>query len=280
MKNSIRYYYEIEVDDITFQDNKYYFDNYILVENKKNIDIKLYEYLNQNGIPNYEIVWNKDDNYITSIERKNYILLKKNREIPISFSMLEQFYIPINKKEIIPWDELWINKVDYYEKHVYTISLKEIKESFSYFVGLTENAISFYREIKQENYLFIAHSRLKTDEDFLNPLNFAIDYRIRDVAEYTKSLFFNNKFNINDLYIYFSRNNLSENDMLLFYARLLFPSYYFDCYDDISNGKDTNQLSNVINKIDEYEEFLREMYYYIKQFTNIPKIDWIINEKV
>lgn len=279
MKNAIRYYYEIEVEDINFNDNRYYFNNYILMEYKKDLDIQLYRYLNQKEIPCYEIIWNKDNNYITSIEGKKYILLRKNRNIPVNFEMLEKFYIPINKKATIPWDELWMNKIDYYEKHIQTLSSRKLKESFSYFVGLTENAISFYQAIKKDNDLYVSHSRLSKEEDFLNPLNFAIDYRVRDVAEYTKSLFLNDKLNLNDLYLYFNSNKLNNQDLLLFYNRLLFPSYYFDCYDEISIGKESIELNKVISKISDYEKLLRDLYFYIRQFTNIPKIDWIVDGK-
>lgn len=279
MKNAIRYYYQLEIEDINYRENRYYFDSYTLVEYKKDIDLSLYQYLNQNKIPNYEIIWNKNNSYITSIEGKNYILLKKNREMPISFEMLEKFYVPVNKKDIIPWNELWMNKIDYYEKHILTLSSKKLKESFSYYNGLTENAISFYQLIKKDTDLFISHSRLSGDEDFLNPLNFTVDYKVRDVAEYTKYLFINNKLNIADLYLYFQNNNFTGQDLLLFYTRILYPSYYYDCYDAISNGESDDCLDDILNNTDSYEIFLRDMYFYIKQFINIPKIDWIVDKK-
>lgn len=278
MKNAIRYYYQLEIEDINYKESRYFFDEYTLVEHRKDIDLSLYQYLNQNKVPNYEIIWNKDNNYITSIEGKNYILLKKNRETPISFEMLEKFYMPINKKETIAWHELWINKIDYYEKHILTLSSKKLKESFSYYSGLTENAISFYQLIKKDSDLFISHSKLSATDDFLNPLNFTIDYKARDVAEYTKYLFINDELNINDLFLYFQSNNFNEQDLLLFYARLLYPSYYFDCYDVIGRGGSDDCLDNIINKVDSYEILLRDIYFYIKQYINIPKIDWIVNK--
>jgi hypothetical protein len=279
MKNAIKYYYQIEVDDIEYKDNKYYFDKYLLIEHTKDIDINLYEYLVERNVLSYEIIWNKDENYITSIEKKSYILLKRNRNISISFSMLEQFMIPTDKKDIVPWHRLWMNKVDYYEKHMKTLTSKKLKEGFSYYIGLTENAIAFYQMIKKESNLFISHARLSNDEDFLNPLNFAIDYRVRDVAEYSKYLFFENKLNLNDLYLFFQKNYFNEHELLLFYARMLYPSYYFDCYDRISKGIEDCNLNNIRIKVNEYECFLRELYLYIKKYTNIPKIDWLIERK-
>jgi len=281
MRNTIQYYYGIEVDDITYQNNKYYFDDYVLAQIYKDIDMNIYSYVSKIGISNYEIIPNKNNEYVTIIDNKKYILLKKssNRH-SLNFSNLEKNNIFIKSNELIPWDTLWENKIDYYEKHVKTLSSLKIKDTFHYYVGLSENAISLYKTIKQEDNVYLSHIRLSNDEDYLNPINFIVDYRVRDIAEYTKKLFFMRKLNLNDLFLYFRRNNFSVHEYLLFYVRLLYPSYYFDAYDLVAQGEDDSILDNYILRINSYEIFLKDVYLYLKQYVDIPRIDWLINKKV
>ena len=65
----------------------------------------------------------------------------------------------------------------------------------------------------------------------------------------------------------------------MLYARLLYPSYYFDIYEEImNNGEDEEALIPIINKINDYELFLKEAYYEISKYTNLERIDWILKE--
>jgi len=278
MRNSIRYYYQIEVDDLIYSDGVYYFDSYMLIAHKKEIDMSIYKFLKENRYPIYDIVWNKEDKYITTIEEKDYILLKKTSNIIVSFEILEKFLIPANKRDILPWHQLWIGKIDYYEKHIQTVNFPKLKDCFFYYAGLTENAIAFYKEIKQDWPLYISHIRLNKKEDFSNPTNFTLDYKARDVSEYAKKLFFEDRLNIEDLFLFFSKNDFREFDCVLVYARLLYPSYFFDCYDDIVSGGSEDSINKIIDRMEAYETFLRTYYIKLKQFVSMPKIDWLIDK--
>ena len=64
----------------------------------------------------------------------------------------------------------------------------------------------------------------------------------------------------------------------MLYARLLYPSYYFDIYEQIMNKKiDEDNLLRIVNKVNLYEQFLKKAYLEISKYANIEKIDWIIN---
>ena len=66
----------------------------------------------------------------------------------------------------------------------------------------------------------------------------------------------------------------------LLYSRLLFPSYYFDVYDSVMNKDLSDEaLLDITDKIDEYEDFLLEIYNYLNKFLHIPEIEWI-NKKL
>lgn len=278
MRNTIEYYYGIEVDEITFNQEKYYFNDYILIPIYREIDLNLYDYMNRINLNNYEIIINKEEKYITKINEKMYILLRKKNNYRLNFLSLEKNTIILNEEKIIPWDMMWEQKIDYYEKHVKTLSSQKINESFHYYIGLCENAISMYKKIKHEDRLYLSHLRLSNTEDYLNPINYIIDYRVRDVSEYVKKLFFSNKLNLNDIYLYIMRNNFSQHECALLFVRMLYPSYYFDAYDLVTNGESDSILDIYIEKIDDYESFLKWLYFLLKQYTDIPRIDWLIKK--
>ena len=59
-------------------------------------------------------------------------------------------------------------------------------------------------------------------------------------------------------------------------ARLLFPSFYFDIYEDIVNGyTKEKEIIKILNRTDEYQEFLKYIYNYINKKKPIIKIDWL-----
>ena len=75
---------------------------------------------------------------------------------------------------------------------------------------------------------------------------------------------------------YFKKIKMSESDYLYFYVRMLFPSYYFDIYDNILSGKmDEKSILKITKLQDDYEYLLYEIYLVIKSKINIIGIDWI-----
>ena len=66
----------------------------------------------------------------------------------------------------------------------------------------------------------------------------------------------------------------------LLYARLMYPSFYFDLYEQIIEGTlEENALLPIINKVDDYELFLKDMYFILSQYAPIDRVEWIINKK-
>lgn len=276
MRNAIEYYYDIEVDDLSFEEGKYFFQKYILVPKVREFDLNLYKYISNLNVYNFRVVINKENNYVTSINGLDYILLERRNNYQLNISNLLNNLIPLGKQEI-PWDRLWEEKLDYYEDYLKTISSTKLKESFVYYSGLTENAIKFYKEVKREHEVYLSHLRL-TEMEYLNPINCIVDYKVRDIGEYIKYIFFADEIeNINFDYLF---NNLNEMDLFILYARLLYPSYYYDCYEKITNGTDDNILDMYISRIEEYEVFLKNIYFKMKMRINLPKIEWIIKKLI
>ena len=297
MKNFIKFFYNMKVTNTNFINNYYEFNHnnnyyrlYILNEeyniyNYNNIYTINKELINNTLIS--EIILNKDKNIITTYHNINYILLKINCNINKNITLEEIDYL--SKVKIVNnnksnWGLLWSKKIDYLEELISENGKKypQVVNSFNYFIGLSENAISYYNNIDIDNNMmyYISHKVLRpTDkvDSLYNPLNIIYDYRVRDVAEYIKNSFWTDNHNIyNELNNYLYKNNLSLNEVKLLISRVLFPSFYFDLYEDIFNyNKDEKILNNIISRIDEYEEYLNSIIIYFKRFYPIDEIEWL-----
>lgn len=189
------------------------------------------------------------------------------------------------------WGNLWMKKIDYFEYQIRELGLNKqvIKDSFSYYVGLAENAISYVNNTTMKypihNALIVlSHRRIFYPNyklNFMNPLSFVFDLEVRDVAEYLKAMFFGGEEDeevLEDLRLYLKLRNLSIYEASMLYARLLYPSYYFDIYENVMNkDQDEEDLLSVIKKCDNFEIFLKEAYLEISKYAPIEKIDWLIN---
>ena len=64
----------------------------------------------------------------------------------------------------------------------------------------------------------------------------------------------------------------------MLFARLLYPSYYFDLYDAIMNHDESEEnLMLIIDKVDNFEMFLKGAYVEISKYAPLDKINWLIN---
>ena len=299
MKNIFLYYYNMDVKNIINKNNNYTFsynfEDYVFLEYKRNIkeiDV-LYNISNElfnKGIPVHNIIKNKDNSALTNYDNKLYILLKINivEDRLVNFLDINYFLnnsILIKNNSIINksnWGYLWSIKNDYLEYQISELGInyKLLVNSFSYFIGISENAISYFNSIRDKNYnLYINHKKLNTLFDLYNPLEFIIDSRSRDIAEYIKYVFYNNYSELwNEVYKIFN-SNLLVSEIKLIYSRLLYQTIYFKIYDDIINGTiNENNIIDILDKTNLYEEFLSDLYYYIIEYNYIDKVDWLLEK--
>ena len=138
-------------------------------------------------------------------------------------------------------------------------------------------------KISEFDNVTLAHRRIFNPNialNYLNPLSFIFDLEVRDVAEYLKIEFFNNQDSLLDLKTYLKIKKLTVYSYHMLYARLIYPSYYFDIYEDIMNNNgDEEQLIKIIDKVDEYEIFLKKAYFEISKYTTLEHIDWLLKKE-
>lgn len=307
MKEIINYYYNFYVEEVDEQEKyssfKYYGDEfYFAFFNRSEEEladiIEICQELKQKGIRVHDIIQNRENKLLTKVGDNYYILLKLNVNKNEKINFIETIEI-INKLKLNNynsklyrnnWSELWNKKVDYFEYQIKEIGKEKtvILDSFGYYIGLAENAISYVNKINKvigisdKDNIVLCHRRVffpNTTLNYFNPLSFIFDLEIRDIAEYLKIEFFNNEDSFLDLKTYLKIKKLTPYSYHMLYARLLYPSYYFDIYENImNNSEDENKLIKIINKVNDYEEFLRKSYFEISKYANLEKIDWLIKK--
>ena len=303
MKNTINFYYNIFLDELIKKDNCYYFyysgDEYYFVPLSRPYDdvqsiYKLNLEMKKRRCLVHELVLNKDKSIITVVNGISYVLIKlckyKNDKVflnDINYIQNMTANIECDKSLVRnDWIKLWSEKIDYYEYQISQVGKKYplLCDSLSYFIGMGENAISYLvnnLDSKTNVNLVVSHKRIYQERGSLNfydPLNFVVDSRVRDVAEFIKETFYNKTLNLYDLKSYFNMANLNKNEYILLLGRLLFPTYYFDIYDDIINkGKSEELVINIIDRTDEYESLLNTIYKFIlyEKKARLEPIEWL-----
>ena len=287
MKNLINYYYDIEVKEFKKRENSFIFfiDNYEyeFIECYENINLLLNicTILKSYGKKVDELIINIKNEYLTFYEGKPHILLKKNKYFnrKVILDDIIDFNCSIYIKDKPSWKLLWQQKIDYYELQIEENKLKfpVLNQSFSYYAGLSEIAISLLNYVDYENVKYcISHKRLDNLENLHNPLNIIVDNRTRDIAEYIKMKYFDETLNINEIINFIDSRVLNKDEIILLLSRLMYPSYYFDIYDEIyKNQEEKKELNKIIKKNADYEAFLKSIYHHIKKTYKIPQIEFL-----
>lgn len=304
MQNILAFYYSLHPTEVSHVDDKYFFEylgsNYVFEPfNRPLTEVDSLYKVNRQMISRnllvHEIIVNNENNVLTYVNNIPYVLMEiyVNKSARITLAdvcHINNNSINIECDNVIKrhdWVVLWETKNDYFEAQINEIGKKypNLCNYANYYIGLAENAISYVRlamQLEGEAQSSICHKRINCSDTLFclyNPLNYVCDYKVRDLAEYVKNAFFCGKDAYDIVITYFKNNYLSYKEALLFYGRLLYPSYFFDLHDDIvNNDLPESKIEGIINKSDEYETFLLEVYMYLSKVYNkyIPAIDWII----
>lgn len=294
MKEYINYYYQIMVEDIRLINGKYFFhDNKhryrlepVFIYNELLEELyRLQLELSTTSEFFHSIIKNKDGLLFTEIERKGYVLLRLSPvpdELISIFDLRQQWVhsFPLNnnfRSCLFPWGLLWEKKIDFFEEYSINSDNDLDLNLFFYFVGLGENAILYFKETLKNNsldglYLFPSHRRVKKSMnliDFYDPINMVLDLRVRDIAEYIKDSFWNCSYDLIEIENFLTQVSLSRVEAQLFFSRLLFPSFYFDCLE--SNCF----FDNICERVEEYQAFIADVYYFLRKQYFIEEIKWL-----
>ena len=298
MLDYINYFYNLYPPLLNKENDNYVFfvgnEKYYLTPYRRELsEIKDLVELNKRMISSnslvHEIIINKFNEPISVISNENYVLLRvyvndiKKIDINDIIYMLNENVDLSGLKSLLRtnWVALWSNKVDYIEYQMGHLIKKYpfLNNTIDYYLGLCENAITYIKNLKMfSDYkipIGISHKRITKDAtlfDLYNPLNLIIDYKVRNIAEYLKDAFFKDEDVNYILNIVFKNFWFDKLNLSLLVARLLYPSYYFDLFEEIIDKElDENIVFSLTKKSSKYEEFID----LIIKNCNLQNLQWL-----
>lgn len=298
MLDYINYFYNLYPPLLNKENDNYVFfvgnEKYYLTPYRRELsEIKDLVELNKRMISSnslvHEIIINKFNEPISVISNENYVLLRvyvndiKKIDINDIIYMLNENVDLSGLKSLLRtnWVSLWSSKVDYIEYQMGHLIKKYpfLNNTIDYYLGLCENAITYIKNLKMfSDYkipIGISHKRIIKDAtlfDLYNPLNLIIDYKVRNIAEYLKDAFFKDEDVNYILNIVFKNFWFDKLNLSLLVARLLYPSYYFDLFEEIIDKElNENIIFPLTKKSSNYEEFID----LIIKNCNLQNLQWL-----
>lgn len=298
MISYINYYYDLypvtinEIEEsfmFYINSEKYYFIPYD--RNMEELDelVKLNKKMVEKGSLVSEIISNKFNDVVNNYNGKLYVLIRvyvndtKKVSIDDVIYMINEFEVDDSYKIIsrTNWSKLWEDKVDYFEYQMGHLIKKYpiLYNTIDYYLGISENAIFYLKNVVSKYdgnvSLGVSHRRIGINYtlfDLYNPLNLIIDYKVRDIAEYIKDAFFNGSDVNNILNVIYSNYYFDKLNLSLLLSRFLFPSYFYDLFEDIVyKGENESNIYEIIKKSSIFEDFID---IFIKS-CNLQSISWI-----
>ena len=299
MNNELIYYYNLQIKEVYPKNEDYLIftsnDQIFLLKkfNKELINInevlQLTKKYNIKSSNYYALVNNRYNNVVSQISEKEYVLLNVKgilNDIIDIRNIYSNLYIYRGLETAFNnnWGNLWQKRVDYIEYQIGQLGKekKEVINSFGFFSGLAENAISFIN-INKVNYknckVSLCHRRIlypNVGIDYNNILYLKPDYEVRDMAEYIKSKVIIDDNVDKDLNYVINSCGYNDDDLKLFMARLMFPSKYFDLVEDILvSNKDENSIEKYVEGINTYTNMLCDAYLEINKKNTLIIPDWL-----
>ena len=179
------------------------------------------------------------------------------------------------KKPIDNYFDLWKTKLDYLDKF-YKENYNDFDYDFNYYKELSELSLRLIKSINIDIVTYgISINRfynIKTIYDLYNSMNIRFGPVVNTISEYIKYEFFNSR--VVDYNLIFDLD-LNINDYYLLIARLLFATYYFDL---LKNNKIQNEYINIVNRIEDYLNYVKDIIIAIKKRQNdMSLLDYLIN---
>ncbi|GFI40337.1 hypothetical protein [Thomasclavelia cocleata] len=264
-------YLEQESDYFVYQEKFYY------ICRINNFTNDYPYYMNSLNLVGFTVVNNCFNRPITM----DYILYTYQIETYHIDIFIRQSMIPIQSTvEIIKIKESWCKILDEAKckigNYASRISHFEHFVVLSYYYqGLGECAISVLNQIKSKEIpAGIEHFYMNDSYEVLCcPSNFLVASRVKDLATGYK----NNLISINELEEYINYINLSTDELIYLYARLLFPGQFMQLAinDDCNDSQVKKRLLNIYQNVDNEKVNLIQAYEMLSRYTYIPKIAWL-----
>ena len=246
--------------------------------------------LNSRMFYSYKFIQNVEGKIISNINDSDYVLIDIGNDYNSELDLMDNLdfykkstaYLLTNNYSFKnKWLSLWNDKIIYLTKYANKLVINiNTMCLFNYYTGVVSSLISYLKKItnyeryQQSELVTICHPRIKfplKKIDFYNPKNFIVDIEVRDIGEYIKSLYYSSRNYEVELKYYLSVNKLSTHDASYLYARILYPSYFLDLFENSKINQSNIGIFNVKN----YEIFAKKIYELINSYINIQNITWL-----
>ena len=278
MRDFIKFNYNLDFEKIDIFEDGFYFE----CNNKKYLICEIFrdeeEFKNlvnlliAKNVKYHLLVLNKDGNYISEFNGKKIVVLESvtDKYIITDYENTNVIVMAQNS-----WGMLWEERIFNYEtKKKELLIPKDVKYFLDYYLGLTEAAIVNYNKVKdsgEEARFMLQHNKISfpiTSFSFYNPVNYLLDYCVRDLAEYVKSKFFYDSITVDDVITIINKNSFTLAELNMFLVRLIYPSYFFNIVDD-KEFESSSDLFNIIKKSSQFENFLKELIINLKNIMPV-----------
>lgn len=279
MENVVSYYYNLIVDKCKLINNVLLIESdgkLYIVKSIHNLEDFNNVLNNINGYYYYPIL-SKEGKYYFEYNNSYYAMFEANEPSTIVGDNL--IYQPVLSSANIDYTKIWENNIDYFIKYITTLENDDIDtiNCLNYYIGMSENAITINEKAKKmlgSARTAIEHFRIvypNYNLYYKDPTELLVDFISRDIAEYTKSKFFFDEMTTNELIELINKHNLEDKEVMFLFARLMYPSYYYDAV--FENNIEKQQIINKKRK--SYEEFLYITMRQIKTTNLYLNIDWL-----
>lgn len=301
MRDLISWSYNIDTTNLTEFGDIYfcpYPDSYIYIipvgDEKSTIFFHLLKFINAS--PYFTHLFTREHTPTLLIRDTHYyallssiplhqIITKKQLEAPVLYN---QGY-PVAKH----FKSRWLLKNQIHEQEL-NIALDKVPTHLrsvlfdiaTYYIHLNEEAYRLTHPLEAINYnTTLCHARIKPDThlyEFFMPDRLILDNRSRLYCEYIRHLFLEtgNLGEISDAVATLSAGSpLSEPEWQLLYARLYFPTHFYDIVYDIIHNEAVN-LENLYEQTMNYADLLAHLPAVVYQYTGIMLAvpDWVRKE--
>ena len=239
-----------------------------------------YRYLmHQCGFHGYEIV----KNIYQELFSQNYVLLIYQKDTFSLEHYIHQTMViyPFPKMKVQQIKEQWICKIDHAREKAkdYAYSFKHDQDILSliyYYCGLAENSINILNYLLQIDEqaslpvsLSLSQPVFQYVHELLNPCLYIFSTRMRHVSCLVKS----QTLPCSQLKKLLETYYFDIYEIVYFYARMLYPSYFFDClfHENLDEKMVAVFYRQIQEECDMYDQIFRILSFYV----TLPKISWI-----
>lgn len=301
MKELINWYYQLQIDHLEQLDDVYYTDfgdHYIYIiavgKEKNTIFFHLLQFLQYSK--QQQILLSKDNTTTVLFENQHYYVLESTISLH-DYVDIRTLQIPMIYPEPYPvateLKERWLAKNRLHEEQL-NVVIEQLNaddrllvfDLATYYIHLNEQSYTFINELIDIKYpVSLCHMRLTPTTykfECFSPKLLTLDNKARCYCEYLRHLYLMNQDVVqirSFVQIVNQVSPLTKEEWELFYARLYFPTQFYDAIFTIREGESVN-IPKLYEQALNYSKLLYQLPYevYRSNLVELRVPEWVKTE--